>query len=125
MSVSVEDQVVEFFAALFESIFSEPFRAGIAEKRKSRAVLRQVDEAADAASQSLCRFISNERLSAARAALVLEGLRPLGDLLTLEDLSSTYTNPEDLAIRLGEKLNFQAPGQGRSSRPYSASPCTR
>ena len=111
MSVPVEDQVVEFFAALFESIFSAPFRAGIAEKRKSRAVLRQVDEAADAASQSLCRFITNERLSAARAALVLDALRPLGGMLTLEDLSSTYTNPEDLAIRLGEKLNFQAPGQ--------------
>ena len=71
---------------------------------------RQVDEAADAASQSLCRFIINERLSAARAALVLEALHPLGDMLTLEDLSSTYTNPEDLAIRLGERLNFQAPG---------------
>ena len=108
MSVPVEDQVVELFAALFESIFSAPFRAGIAEKRKSRAVIRQVDEAADAASQSLSRFLKNEKLPASRLALVLEALRPLGDLLSLEDLSSTYTNPEDLAIRPSEKLDFQA-----------------
>ena len=100
MSVPVEDQVVELFAALFESIFSAPFRAGIVEKRKSRAVIRQVDEAADAASQSLSRFLKNEKLPAAKVALVLEALRPLGGLLSLEDLSSTYTNPEDLAIRL-------------------------
>ena len=108
MSVPVEDQVVELFAALFESIFSAPFRAGIVEKRKSRAVIRQVDEAADAASQSLSRFLKNEKLPAAKVALVLEALRPLGGLLSLEDLSSTYTNPEDLAIRLSEKLDFQA-----------------
>ena len=50
MSVSVEDQVIEFFASLFEAIFAEPFRAGIGERRKSRAVFRQVDEAADAAA---------------------------------------------------------------------------
>lgn len=108
MSSPVENQVIEFFAALFESIFSAPFRAGIAEKQKSRAVIRQVEEAADAASQSLTRFLKSEKLPASRVALVLEALRPLGELLSLEDPSSTYTNPEDLAIRLAEKLNFQA-----------------
>ena len=71
-------------------------------------MIRQVDEAADAASQSLSRFLKNEKLPASRLALVLEALRPLGDLLSLEDLSSTYTNPEDLAIRPSEKLDFQA-----------------
>ncbi len=108
MTAPVEDQVVEFFATLFESIFAAPFRAGIAEKRKSRAVIRQVDEAADAASQSLSRFLKNEKLPASRVALVLEAMRPLGELLTLDDLSSTYTNPEDLAIRLSEKLDLAA-----------------
>ena len=66
----------------------------------------------------LSRFLRNEKLPAATVALVLEALRPLGELLSLDDLSSTYTNPEDLAIRLGEKLDFQiSETEKRSSTP--------
>ena len=111
MASSIDDRVIELYATLFESIFAAPFRAEITEKRRSRAVTRHVEEAADASSQSLTRFLESEKLSALKATKVLDQLRPLGRLLTLEDLSSTYTNSEDLAIRLGEKLAFRAAGR--------------
>jgi hypothetical protein len=109
MPLTVEDQVVEFFAGLFEAIFASPLRLEIGEVKKRRAVLRQIEEAADAASQSLTRFLKNARLSSARVSKMLKHLEPLGQLLSLDDLSSTYTNPEDLAIRLAEKLAFPVP----------------
>ena len=41
---------------LFERIFSEPFRQRIPDPIRRKAVIRQIDESADAALQSLTRF---------------------------------------------------------------------
>jgi uncharacterized protein YerC len=53
MPAAVADQVVEFFDDLFTHIFADAFRPQIADVLRRKAVLRQVQEAADAASQSL------------------------------------------------------------------------
>jgi hypothetical protein len=68
MASSIEDQVVDFYHELFEQVFSERFRPQIAERIKRNAVIRQIDEAADAASQSLTRFFVNEQLTEIQAA---------------------------------------------------------
>ncbi|WP_445633310.1 hypothetical protein NSTC745_04959 [Nostoc sp. DSM 114161] len=60
MPSSVDDRVLDFYAQLFEVIFSEPFRGQISERRKLNPVIRQVEAAADAASSSLTRFFLNQ-----------------------------------------------------------------
>jgi hypothetical protein len=65
MPSSVDDQVLDFYATLFDLIFSEPFRGRISELRRLKPVIRQVEAAADAASSSLTRFFLNQKLSEA------------------------------------------------------------
>ncbi len=60
--MSVEDQVVDFYYSLFETIFTEPFRSKIPERLKRDAITRQVQDAAGAASQSLTRFLLDAAL---------------------------------------------------------------
>ncbi|MFB3133250.1 MAG: hypothetical protein ACE10K_12080, partial [Rhodothermales bacterium] len=107
MLPSIEDQVVEFFNALFERIFSERFRPRIAQRIKRNAVLRQVQEAADAASQSLTRFLLNEQLTKQRTADTIEGLTTLTDRLTLDDIDNPNETPEAVVDNL---LAEGAPG---------------
>jgi hypothetical protein len=59
MPPSIEDQVVDFYYALFDRIFSESFRLRIDQRLKRDAVMRQVQDSAGAASQSLTRFFRN------------------------------------------------------------------
>ncbi len=73
-SESLDDDVIVFYDSLFGRIFSVPFRAQIADLSKERAVLRQVEESADAVSQSLIRLLQNERLDPRVATGILGGL---------------------------------------------------
>jgi hypothetical protein len=83
MPTSIVDQVVDFYYALFDRIFSEPFRPRIAERLKRDAVLRQIQDSAGAASQSLTRFFLNVLLNEQQVADVLGGFAKLQDLLKL------------------------------------------
>jgi hypothetical protein len=100
MNAQVEDQVVDFYYSLFDRIFSAPFRSKIAERLKRDAVARQVQDAAGAASQSLTRFLLNERLTSEDTARLLQGFAPLHDLLKLEDVANPNIPPETLVSDL-------------------------
>lgn len=104
MSASIEDQVVDFYYSLFETIFTEPFRSKIPERLKRDAVTRQVQDAAGAASQSLTRFLLNERLTSEEAASLLEGFGPLHHLLKLDDISNPNIPPENVVDELLPRL---------------------
>ncbi len=78
-SEGLDDAVIDFYGALFDRIFSEPFRARIPGRLKAKAVLRQVEESADAASQSLIRLFQNERLDSRIVTDILGGYAPLAD----------------------------------------------
>src|SRR5271157_4433960 len=100
----IDDQMVDFFQNLFNAIFSEPFRGRIKERLKRNQVIRQVEEAADAASQSLTRFFRNEQLTEAQVASVLESLSPLADRLSLDRIASASVTPESLVAELVPEL---------------------
>lgn len=94
MPSSIPDQVIDFYGTPFDHIFSDSFRSRINERLKRNAVLRQVQEAADAASQSLTRFFSNERLNEQQVIRLLEGFALLGDRLKLSDIANPNVSPE-------------------------------
>ena len=71
MDTSIDDQVIDFYYALFDRIFSQPFRARITQRLRRDTVIRQVDDAAGAASQSLTRFFINQQLTAPQVAGIL------------------------------------------------------
>lgn len=104
MPPSIDDQVIDFYQNLFERIFSEPFREQIAERRKRNTVVRQIEEVADAASQSLTRFFRNQRLGAQETADILDGFSTIGDQLQLADIANPNVTPEGIADRLLEGL---------------------
>lgn len=63
-----------------------------------------MEEAADAASQSLARFFLNERLTEEQVGDVLGGLSTLGDKLALDDVSNPNVTPEAVVVRLLPEL---------------------
>ncbi len=98
--MSIEDQVIDFYRELFGQVFSERFRPEIADRLRRDAVTRQVEDAADAASQSLTRFFLNERLSEEQTAAVLNGFGELSALLTLEKIALPNLAPESVVKEL-------------------------
>ena len=104
MDPRIEDQVVDFYYLLFGKIFTEPFKVKIGERLKRDAVARQIQDAAGAASQSLTRFLLNERLTSEDAARLLQGFEPLHDLLELEDVANPNVPPETLVSDLLPEL---------------------
>lgn len=96
----ITDRVVDGFSALFDRIFSIPFRSSIRQTLKRKEVLRQVEQAADAASQSLTRLFLNERLPLAQVEAMLEGLAPFLAGLDLERIGNPNLSPEALVDRL-------------------------
>lgn len=88
MHPPIVDQVVDFYYGLFDRIFSEPFRPRIAERLKRDAVIRQVQDSAGAASQSLTRFFLNEQLNEQQVANILGGFATLNDRLKLDDIAN-------------------------------------
>lgn len=104
MNTSIVDQVVDFYYALFDRIFSETFRPRIAERLKRDAVIRQVQDSAGAASQSLTRFFLNERLTEQEVANVLESFAALGGRLKLDDIANPNVTPEAVVNALLSEL---------------------
>jgi hypothetical protein len=97
---TIVDQVVDFYYTFFDRIFSEPFRARIAERLKRDAVIRQVQDSAGAASQSLTRFFRNEQLNKQQVADMLDGFATLGNRLKLDDIANPNVTPETLVDAL-------------------------
>jgi hypothetical protein len=97
MEPTIVDQVVDFYYVLFDRIFSEPIRPRIAERLKRDAVIRQVEDAAGAASQSLTRFFLNRQLSEQQVADILDGFTTLRNLLKLDDIANPNETPEGIA----------------------------
>lgn len=93
----IAEQVIGFFSDHFERIFSVPFRRAITETLRRRAVIRQVEESADAASQSLTRLLVNEQLDNCQAACLLQGLAPAVAALNLECIANPNISPEALS----------------------------
>lgn len=100
MPTPIVDQVVDFYYALFESVFSEPFRPRVAERLRRDAVTRQVAESAAAASQSLTRFFVNLELDETQVGGVLTGFAPLRERLKLADIANSNIPPESLVENL-------------------------
>lgn len=100
MASPIEDQVVDFYNELFEQVFSERFRPQIAERIRRNAVIRQIDEAADAASQSLTRFFVNEQLTELQAVNILNGFANLASLLALDRIARPNLAPESVVEEL-------------------------
>lgn len=100
MAVAIADQVVDFFDELFGRVFSDAFRPRIREVLRRKAVIRQVEEAADSASQSLTRFFRNQQLTEQQAANILKGFAPLSGTLTLEQISNPNVTPESVVKEL-------------------------
>ena len=128
MAPSIEDQVVDFFGRLFGRIFSEPFEDVIEQRLKRNAVIRQVEESADAASQSVARFFLNEKLTLKQVTEILNGFAPLSELLKLEDIANPNVTPESVVDDLLPDLpcpdSVEAAGRGPVYRrvPLAARP---
>ena len=104
MNLPIDEQVIEFYNALFDRIFSQPFQLQITQRIRRNAVLRQVEEASDAASQSLTRFFRNSQLSEQQVADILDSFSTLGNLLKLEDVANPNVAPESFAGKLLESM---------------------
>ena len=100
VEISSVDEVVDFHYGIFDRIFSTPFRPLVKERLRRDAVVRQIQDSAGAASQSLTRLFLNEQLSGPQVVEVLAGLRPLTERLTLEDIASANETPETLVERM-------------------------
>jgi len=97
MSNSIDEQVVDFYYELFNDIFSEPFKSRIQERLKRDAVLRQVQESAGAASQSLTRFFLNQELQGSDVREILQAFTALRGRLELENIANPNVTPEAIA----------------------------
>lgn len=100
----ITNAVVEFYGRIFEQIFFLPFDAQIRDGLKRREVRRRVEEAADAASRSLSRFLTSQNLPEDQACEVLCGLDHIAEVVALEDIANPRVTPEGLVERLGVQL---------------------
>jgi hypothetical protein len=85
MEQIIDNLVVEFFDDLFQRVFSDKFETQVPQRRKLQEVSRQVQESADAASQSLSRFFLNQQLKEKQVTEILEGFEGLDKFLKLEN----------------------------------------
>lgn len=100
MLAPVDDQVVDCYYALFDRLFSQPFAARIPERLRRDAVVRQVEEAAGAASQSLTLFFTTQQLTEQQTSDLLRGFTPLPQLLSLDGLAHAKATPEAMVETL-------------------------
>jgi NACHT domain len=100
MPASIDDRVLDFYGNLFDQLFSEPFRTIILERRRRNVVIRQVEDATDAASSSLTRFFQNQKLSEQTVEGILEGFSAIGDSLALENISNSNVTTEEIVETL-------------------------
>lgn len=104
MSSSIDDQVLDFYGELFDRLFSDPFRTHISERRRLNVVIRQVQDAADAASSSLTRFFQSQKLSEATVEGILAGFVAMADLLALNDIANPNVTTEEIVENLLSRL---------------------
>jgi len=98
--LSVEDQVVEFFNILFGRLFSGPFGDKIDGLMKRRAMIRQIEGAADAASQSLTRFFINQKFTEKHVSHIIRGLEIPTGKIEFGHIISPYDTPETYVNKL-------------------------
>jgi hypothetical protein len=96
----IEDRVIDFFDKLFGRIFAHPFCGTIDSQTRRRIIRRQIEEAADASSQSLLRFFVNQRVSAIEVETLLGAISDAVGSITLDDVASVHVSPEQLVGRL-------------------------
>ena len=96
MQAGVVEQVVDFYGSVFNDIFADPFRPQIADPLKRNAVVRQIQESADAASQSLTRFFLNEKLTEGQVASALQGFGDATLRTLLEGISWAVEKGADI-----------------------------
>jgi hypothetical protein len=94
---AIENRVIDFFAALFRTVFYSPFAAGIESRLKRNKVERAVADAADAASQAITRLLLNERLAMDQVDAILGGYTGLAGRLDLKDIGNANIAPESIA----------------------------
>jgi len=114
---SIDDRVIDYYHGLFGRIFSEPFRSRIAERLKRNGVIRQIGESADAASQSLSRFLVNAQLTEEQVAVLLDRLAPLSGLLSLDDIGNPNVTPEAVVARVLPSLPVSTLGHPADHDP--------
>jgi len=98
--------LLDFHATLFERLFAQPLTARIKDPLRVRAVRRQIEDAADAASQWLGRFFKQRRLAAKETQAILKGLLPIGDVLALAELGNPNLAAESLSRRVLANLSL-------------------
>jgi NACHT domain/NACHT N-terminal Helical domain 1 len=104
----VENKVVDFFNELFNWIFAQPFCDTIESRIRRNSIKRQIEEVADASSQSLFRFFANQRMGANEVRKLLKFTSDATKNLKLEDVANVHVSPEELADRLLSKLPVAA-----------------
>ena len=97
---NIENLVIDYFAELFDHIFSAPFHGEINERRKQNIVKRQVEESADAASLSLTRLFINKDVSEQEISEMMESLSRLKDILKIEQIANANLAPESLVTEI-------------------------
>ncbi len=105
MISAVDNLVIKFYDRLFTSIFSNPFKENIGDDlRTSNPVIRQVQEAADAAYRSLTRFFEYQKLTELQAKAILDCFEQIADLITIEDVANSNIPTEEIVEDLLTKL---------------------
>lgn len=104
MTETVDDLILDFYERLFTNIFSDPFKKKISDRRKSKKVIRQVEEAADAASKSLTRFFEYQKLDESQATAILGCFESIADLVTIEAVANSNIPTEEIVEDLLTKL---------------------
>lgn len=92
----IENHVIDYFAELFDHLFSTPFHGEIKERRKQNIVKRQVEESADAASLSLTRLFINKEMCEQEISEMMASLLKLKDILEIDQISNSNLTPESL-----------------------------
>lgn len=105
------NDLLDFHATLFERVFVQPLTARIKDPLRLRAVRRQIEDAADAASQWLGRFFKQRRLSIKETQAILKGLLPMGGALALAELGNPNIAADTLTRRVLSGLPIPKPIQ--------------
>ena len=101
---NAEDKVVDFFNELFSCIFAQPFCSTIESRFRRGVIKRQIEEVADASSQSLLRFFLNQHVGTDEVSKLLELISEATKNVKLEDVANVHVSPEELADRLLRKI---------------------
>ena len=88
MEKTTEDIVVDFYYDLFCQLFSARFKTGITRRLRRDAVVRQIQESAGAASQSLTRFFENQQVPPPEVETMLAAMVCIAGSLSFEDISN-------------------------------------